>query len=348
MENLNLLFNKTYYEKLGHSKEVLEGDLKSKNETIFSTAFDPEKDIVANELARPEESFRLMTTYPGMLMGTGNPHGTGAADADINVGFSFDYVSGQPYIPGSTVKGILRSFFKDKEKRAAVSAILKTVTGNNYEDDQIEKIRDEIFEGNDVFFDAVVVRGGRYNEILGPDYLTPHKETIKNPIPIYIIKVIPDVVFEFRFRLRDEGTLDKKTRIELFKTILKLFGAGAKTNTGYGRLVECKDLEPQYRGKRQKEYKKDNKPSGMAGGGQKKRYHENNNPVVSVKVKRITRSGGIVIIDGDKEGMIGKNNVGSRQVSVGDEIEVRFSGEKTYDDGNTVRYYVFAKPTMKD
>ena len=342
MDNLNLLFNKIYYEKLGHSKEDFERDLGSSNEIIYSTVFDPEKDIVANELASPEETFRLMTTYPGMLTGIGNPHGTGDADAEIKVGFAFDYVSGQPYIPGSTVKGILRSYFEEKEKKAAVSAILKTITGNNFDDDRIKRIRDEIFEGNDVFFDAVVVRGGRYNEVMGPDYLTPHDEAVKDPKPILIIKVIPDVVFEFRFKLKDEGTLDRKTRIELFKTILKLFGAGAKTNTGYGRLIECKDLEPQYQGKRLKEYKRDNRAAGMNGGGKKKTGRENKNPVVSVIVKKITRKGAIVFYDAGKEGQISSKFVGNRQINIGDEIKVRFSGEKTFDDGRTVRFYIFA------
>lgn len=250
MNNLNLMFNKTYYEKLGCRTDELESDIAEKNKSIFRTVFDPEKDFVPSALSRSDEKFRLMTTYPGLLIGTGNPHGTGDADADINTGFSFDYVTGQPYIPGSSVKGIMRSYFETPEKRRAIAEILRAIDGVERDDEQIVEIRDDIFNGRDIFFDAVVARGGYYGEIVGPDYLTPHKSPVSDPIPIHIIKIIPDVVFEFRFRFCDDGLLPRSTKTELFKAILMYFGAGAKTNTGYGRFTEVREIPEKYRGAR--------------------------------------------------------------------------------------------------
>ena len=250
MNNLNLMFNKTYYEKLGCPKEELEKDIEKKNKVIFGTVFDPDKDFVPCEIAGEDEKFRLMTTYPGILIGTGNPHGTGEADSDINTGFSFDYVTGQPYIPGSSVKGILRSYFETPEKRRAIAQILKGIDGTDRDDKQILEIEKDIFDGRDVFLDAVVARGGYYGELVGPDYLTPHKSPVSDPLPIHIIKVIPNVVFEFRFIFSEDGSLPRKTKTELFKAILMYFGAGAKTNTGYGRFTEVSDIPEAYRGAR--------------------------------------------------------------------------------------------------
>ena len=57
--------------------------------------------------------FELYTAYPGVLIGTGNPHEISMENA-IKCGFSFDYVTGLPYIPGSSIKGMLRSYFSKR------------------------------------------------------------------------------------------------------------------------------------------------------------------------------------------------------------------------------------------
>lgn len=79
--------------------------------------------------------------------------------------------------------------------------------------------------------------------MLGKDNITPHKRMISDPEPINTIKLLPDVKLRFYFSLAEsvleDGTkitVDQKT--DLFKNILMDFGAGAKTNTGYGTLSE--------------------------------------------------------------------------------------------------------------
>ena len=70
-------------------------------------------DFIFNEFSKDQGRyihFELKTTYPGALIGSGLVHGVGD-DHEIKIGFQFDYVSGLPYIPGSSVKGILRSMF---------------------------------------------------------------------------------------------------------------------------------------------------------------------------------------------------------------------------------------------
>ena len=93
-----------------------------------------------------------------------------------------------------------------------------------------------------------VIREAGYDEItvgVGDDYITPHNNIIKNPIPILMMKVLPDVVFEFRFKLSNikigEITITAEDKKHLFTKILSVLGVGAKTNVGYGNLIEYKE-----------------------------------------------------------------------------------------------------------
>lgn len=145
MRNLNLIFNKLYYKELKTSN--FKKSLQDYNKEIFDCTFNPRTDYTESQV--PCSTFVLKTTYPGLLVGTGNPHGSNQQiDADINMGFSFDYVTGQPYISGSSVKGILRSCFAEKSE--AVTAIIKN------EKIDVKALEKNIFDGNDIFFDAVI------------------------------------------------------------------------------------------------------------------------------------------------------------------------------------------------
>lgn len=241
MRNLNLLFHKEYYQAIG--TKAFNDDVKKHNSDILSAVF-TEKDYVPSEIAK--QTFILATQYPGLLIGTGNPHGAGdlgGSDEDVNIGFSFDYVSGQPYIPGSSVKGLLRSFFKYYPDR--VNPVEEILRGKGFDDirkDDVAALEQAVFDNADTFLDAVVYDGNEYGQLMGFDYITPHKNPVANPIPIRIIKVLPDVRFEFRFVLSDKKIKDKVLTADALKELLKelliLFGAGAKTNVGYGVLTD--------------------------------------------------------------------------------------------------------------
>lgn len=219
MKNLNLLFNKTYYDGFN--------DFADKNSKLIEAEFD--KDFKESEVA--QQTFCMRTLYPGLLVGIGYPHGVAKGiindTNDIPVGFSFDYVSGQPYIPGSSVKGVLRSGFHHYD-------LIRELVGDQTLD--VKALEEDIFEGEDVFFDAVVRRGNATKKLLGFDYITPHPDPVKNPIPIRMLKVLPDVVFEFRFSLKDGDKVKADQKCALFKELLELLGIGAKTNVGYGTL----------------------------------------------------------------------------------------------------------------
>lgn len=245
MENLNLLFYKTFYSKLGQ-REIFENDITAKGKKLTSAKFYKEDYKPVCSCIAPDK-FLLKTLYPGLLAGIGYAHGVDSGN-DIKVGFSFDYVTGQPYIPGSSVKGLLRSYFRHPE-------VIQQLLGKDLSVSAVRALENSIFEADDdavtdadIFFDAVIKCGDKEGLVLGFDSITPHGEDLtKNPVPIKIVKILPDVVIEFSFNLKDSSvgniTITSTEKENLFKEILCNFGIGAKTNVGYGVLTAVDENE---------------------------------------------------------------------------------------------------------
>lgn len=59
-------------------------------------------------------SLQLTVQNPGLLPGSGYPHEVGGT-GEFKLGFSFDHTTGLPVLPGSSVKGVLRSVFPQFE-----------------------------------------------------------------------------------------------------------------------------------------------------------------------------------------------------------------------------------------
>ncbi|MBL0708314.1 MAG: type III-B CRISPR module RAMP protein Cmr6, partial [Sulfurimonas sp.] len=235
--NIGWLFYKDYFKGIDYTNLD-----NANNETIINKK-------IANIISQTptiEEAevlgstrFTATTTYPGLLLGSGNAHEIPSVKGQAILGFHFDYTSGLPVIQGSSIKGVLRSAFKHEEY---IKEIL------NKED--IVGLESEIFDNGDVFFDATISKAE--NKILGDDYITPHSDELKNPIPLRFIKVLPDVSFRFDFELKD-GIITKEEKIKLFENILEDLGLGAKTNVGYGKF---KDFETHTTQEEQEQAKK--------------------------------------------------------------------------------------------
>lgn len=197
------------------------------------------------------------TTYPGLLVGSGLSHGTGT-DNDMKIGFQFDYTTGLPYIPGSSIKGVLRSMFpltkKDLNKDEQLYnkkriEYIRTKIGNSYTDDQIIMLAKAIFGDSsndivgkrDIFMDAIITQGNEKGFFMGDDFITKHENPLKNPTPLQFLKVLPEVTFCFLFNLYNsdigDKVFDKELKRMLFQEILEDVGVGAKTNVGYGQLI---------------------------------------------------------------------------------------------------------------
>lgn len=145
--NMHYYFNKEYPEILIGGKktvkEIEDVDASNDNDKLFSVSYNLDAHKSYQKTFSDEKPILLQVRYPGLLVGLGNAHATGAK-AEVGLGFTFDYVTGQPYIPGSTVKGVLRSAFKHKD---FISEILEEICGKVFEEADVTTLEHEIFNG---------------------------------------------------------------------------------------------------------------------------------------------------------------------------------------------------------
>jgi CRISPR-associated protein Cmr6 len=251
------MFNKEYYDLITNE------DGTSKSEKVVKEV---NTEFIQNRVQLEEvklgTDFELQVKYPGLLIGIGNAHSAAAlvpkdantsevksVKGEIALGFSFDYVTGVPYIPGSTVKGVLRSAFKH-------TAYIQSIIGGNTACD-VAELEKEIFDGlkgedklpsykRDIFFDAfpsTKKKNGIFR-LMEIESITPHgkdNDIFQKINPITLVKVRPGVVFRFQFRLHD-GIITAGKKKYLFKKIITDLGIGAKTNVGFGVLGEVENL----------------------------------------------------------------------------------------------------------
>ncbi len=275
--NLGFLFNKEYYRNNGNDNFTFgrrtedaytESFFKTQNERFKAFSLDIEDD----EFVRPSsEEFDLKTTYPGLVVGLGYGHGIKAV-GEFKLGFYFDYTTGLPIIPGSSVKGTLRACFPNQKanknysqdaleameaKREFIKYLFfkAGLLETEARDLEIDAIEAEIFEGKsienqrpiqlgtyerDVFFDAELVKGNNLRKVIGDDSITPHTAgPLRNPTPLLFMKILPNVTFRFGMDLQDSKVapiVTKALKYRVFKEIISTMGIGAKTNVGYGRM----------------------------------------------------------------------------------------------------------------
>ena len=99
-----------------------------KHNALFAASIEDQPtqylDLVDADQRPSMKGLALQTTYPGLLTGTGMSHQTGSK-GESKLGFAFDPCTGLPYLPGSSVKGMLRSSFPQKvnsQKASKLSA----------------------------------------------------------------------------------------------------------------------------------------------------------------------------------------------------------------------------------
>lgn len=275
IQNIGKLFYKDYYKDINFGyvlDRTQEGSQDSKIARMNSKIKSSSLVRIANPMA--DHHFQERIAYPGLVTGTGITHDSKKLAGGYNLGMHFDYTFGMPNVYGSSVKGVLRDYFKQARVKTVQSNGTETIS---YDDDllvpiiqrgiDIDELFEDIFNGRmlqrdaegqlvyvnksiykrDIFYDAVIVAAyrdrNRIEHVVDDDSITPHKEgPLKDPVPITMLKIAPGCVLEFRFHLNDFTSLSGKTftakeKLNLFKQILEIVGAGAKTNVGYGQLT---------------------------------------------------------------------------------------------------------------
>lgn len=175
--------------------------------------------------------------------GLGNEHPT-------ENGFSFLAPYGIPYLPGSGIKGAMRS---------AACELKEGVDGEHpqWTDALIDELfgREEVSSGDAgrsgslIFWDVIPqLRGNRMGvEIMNPHYGEYYQNSgtpndAGSPIPIFFLTVPPESSFTFHVQRRPgrtESDLDAGWQAlieELFTYAFDWVGFGAKTSLGYGAM----------------------------------------------------------------------------------------------------------------
>ncbi|MBK8486084.1 MAG: type III-B CRISPR module RAMP protein Cmr6 [Saprospiraceae bacterium] len=75
----------------------------------------------------------------------------------------------------------------------------------------------------------------RHTNIFADDTINPHNGFLKEPLPVYFLKINPGVKFRFCFNFKD-GVISSVEKCNLTKEILLAEGIGAKNKRNYGRL----------------------------------------------------------------------------------------------------------------
>lgn len=255
--NIGWLYYRHLYDGVD-KKRIPEKTLKDKIDQMLRFKLDSYSKVVPETysavMANEFQSFSLRTIYPGLLIGSGLSHGIKSKE-DIKIGFAFDHTTGLPYIPGSSIKGVLETMFpKEKDdkykcKMEYIRGILKDVLeGADVDDEGVDSLTERIFSDSGdgvVFMDAFPKcdEGKGEHKFLGDDFITPHKNPFKSPIPIRFLKVREGVTFDFYFKFSNKLScrFGNEVLLKLFKRIILDIGLGAKTNVGYGRFEEVRN-----------------------------------------------------------------------------------------------------------
>lgn len=170
-----------------------------------------------------------------LISGLGNGH-------PYETGFIWHRTLGVPYLSGSSIKGVLRSWLTQWEGDIKLAE-------NLFGDDSTTK---NPKAGKLIILDAIPKTAPNIElDILNPHYQPYYDKPEKNPpadyynpIPVYFLTVAPNQEFRFQLQPRigaydttteqEQIKKDLKTGKEILTNALKNIGAGGKTAVGYG------------------------------------------------------------------------------------------------------------------
>jgi len=202
------------------------------------------------------------------VTGTGNSH-------PVENGFLWHHTLSVPYMQGSAVKGILRSWLENELGYGAKDSSdidqdlmdLVNYFGSDHKDSKQQTLDQQA--GNIIFFDAIPIAQPRLKvEIMTPhmgDYYKDKGKTAPadwhspNPIPLLAVECI-SLLFCIAPR---NGKIDANELAQLktaLQNALANMGAGAKTQTGFGRL----NFDETETAKQKKRFEEANKQAEIA------------------------------------------------------------------------------------
>jgi CRISPR-associated protein Cmr6 len=111
-KNIGLFYQKYYFKGINfydaNYKKRYSDTITDRNQTLL--CFRERNNSWFFQLMDADSKFPLKNVYPGLATGIGMKHET-SIEGELKLGLYFDYTSGMPCIPASSVKGALRSAF---------------------------------------------------------------------------------------------------------------------------------------------------------------------------------------------------------------------------------------------
>ncbi len=197
----------------------------------------------------------LLTNTSRFVTGMGRQH-------PIENGFAWHPTLGVTYLPGSSVKGMLRAWLREEE--GDIDAEKKRYIENSEIKAQFGlQERHDSHVGQYIFFDMLPTKPPQ----LVVDVMTPHYGPYyqdgdipgdwHNPVPITFLTV--EVNTTWQVGMAPRFTKDKINEEAVSRLVSELeaafewFGAGAKTAVGYGRFARDTDAEKQWHQEQQRQ-----------------------------------------------------------------------------------------------
>ncbi|MDL2269586.1 type III-B CRISPR module RAMP protein Cmr6 [Desulfosarcina sp. OttesenSCG-928-A07] len=185
--------------------------------------------------------------------------GFGAAHP-YEAGFVWHRTLSVPYLPGSSIKGMMRAWAEQWQEDAALRMEAEKLFGHKDTHPQQNP-------GALIIFDALPLVAPKLElDILTPHYQDYYLDPENNspadyydPVPVFFITVAPGQKLRFDLAPRpgahpstSEANADLKKGEKILEEALRFLGAGAKTALGYGRMLDITKPEKQDAPKPQK------------------------------------------------------------------------------------------------
>lgn len=231
--------------------------------TVTTAAGQPAKVGSARAIAElVDRRNRLVKAFGGVVLnfvtierfvtGLGREH-------PVENGFAWHHTLGTPYLPGSSVKGLVRAWAEtwwpgpDGWPEAEKAAVIKRIFGSEPKGERDHGSRssnDDKQVGSVIFFDALPMEPvqleceimtphyGPYYQGSGPEAPPPADWHSPTPIPFLVTASGQKFSFAIAPRRASDGTgaSDLALAAEWLENALQELGAGAKTAVGYGRF----------------------------------------------------------------------------------------------------------------
>lgn len=210
----------------------------------------PDKEVVKPEQEDTQEPHPLYRCYKlesDFVTGLGLEH-------PIENGFAWHHSLGTPYLPGSSVKGLVRAWAEQWQTNSMSHEDFARIFGVGGSTRHARRKRESMI-GSVIFLDALPIRSVKLKaDIITPHYSDYYQDAsgstapadwlVPNPIPLLVVEkgctfffgIVPVLSRQAKEAQLKQARADCEKVQEWLAEALEWLGAGAKTAVGYGRF----------------------------------------------------------------------------------------------------------------